>query len=240
MNVFEKLTIITITYNNEKELVDTINSFNMLLELGTKCIIVNGGKKVTNKLFNKENIKLVEEADFGIYHALNKGQNLVETKYYIKIHSGDKFLPSVETTAKLIEKMERTQLDILLGNQIIDFNSKNRKHTSNLWTPFFFKFGCQPPHMPTIYKRSFIGNLQYDKKNKIIADFFFLEKIFKNNPKWSKSNEFIIYMSGGGKTTSGIKSYFLVSKEFYKNYGFLKGLFVLIFRFPIKLLQTFF
>ena len=240
MEQLDKLTIVTITYNNEDELLQTINSFSQILNAGVKCVIINGGNILSKKINFHSNVKIIEEPDKGIYDALNKGQNLVDTKFYMKIHSGDKFISSVESLQELIKRMEINILDVLLGNQTIGFYSNKRKHTSNLWKPFFFHFGCQPPHMPTIYRKSFVGELKYDIKNEVIADFFFLHELFNNKPKWGKSKEFIVEMAEGGITSSGLKSYFLVSKEFFKNYGLFKGVFIFFFRFPLKLFQTFF
>ena len=104
-------------------------------------------------------------------------------------------------------------------------------------TLFFFKFGSQPPHPSIIYRHAFVNKISYDINNKIISDFLYLESVFQKNPKWVKNNIYLIRMNSGGLSTSGIKSFINVSKEFIRNMGYFKGLFVSIARVPFKFLQ---
>lgn len=237
-NSYKDLTFISIAYNNEEELLDTVNSYKDCLNHGATSIVINGGFKFNHQSFHK-NILLIEEKDEGIYDALNKGISLVKTKYLILIHSGDKFSGDLEYLESLLFRMESEELDLILGNQIIPFKKIKRKHSSNLWHPFFLKFGAQPPHMPTIYKREFIKNIKYDITNKVIADFFYFKDIFNQKPKWSNYTQTLIEMGPGGNTTNGFSSFILVSKEFIKNYGFIKGLIISVLRVPFKLIQMY-
>ena len=54
------LTIITISYNNEDELLSTINSYNYCLVNGAKSIVINGGKSIDKNEFHN-NILLIQE-----------------------------------------------------------------------------------------------------------------------------------------------------------------------------------
>ena len=234
--ILENLTIISISYNNEDELLSTLKSYNDCLNNGAKSIIINGGKSFNENIFH-DNVLLIQEKDYGIFDALNKGIKYVNTKYFILIHSGDKFISNSDYLQNILNKMNIEELDIILGDQTIPLMNFKRKHSARLWSPLFLNFGAQPPHMPTIYKTSFVNNIQYDIKNKIIADFFYFKDIFSKNPKWSKYNESLIEMGAGGTTTNGFSSFVLVSKEFIKNYGFLKGLLISIIRIPLKFTQ---
>ena len=111
----------------------------------------------------------------------------------------------------MINEMDLKNLDIILGNQYILFYNKIRRHTITYWRPWMLEFGAQPPHMPIIYKTCFVKNLAYDYASNIIADHIYLTSLFDLKPKWIKSNNFHIKMLGGGVTTSGFKSFFIVS-----------------------------
>lgn len=237
-DIYKDLTFISIAYNNEEELIDTVNSYKDCLNYGATSIVINGGTKFNHQSFH-ENILLVEEKDEGIFDALNKGVSLVKTKYLILIHSGDTFSGDSEYLENLLFRMESEELDLILGNQIIPFKKIKRKHSSNLWHPFFLNFGAQPPHMPTIYKKEFIKNIKYDITNKVIADFFYFKDIFNEKPKWSNYTKSLIEMGPGGNTTNGFSSFLLVSKEFIKNYGVFKGSLIAIFRIPFKFIQMY-
>lgn len=235
--IFKSLTIVSIAFNNEDELLFTLNSYHQCLEAGARSLVINGGKKFNQSNEYHKNVKLIEEKDDGIFDALNKGVNFTKTKYLIFIHSGDKFTGNINYLNSLLIKMESEKLDLFLGNQTIPFMGIKRKHSSKFWYPFFLKFGAQPPHMPTIYKKTFIDDFNYDKSNKVIADFFYFRDLFRKKPKWSKYSKSLIEMGPGGNTTNGFSSFILVSNEFIKNYGLLRGVLISIFRIPFKFIQ---
>ena len=91
--------------------------------------------------------------------------------------------------------------------------------------------------MPIIYRTNFTKKLLYNQDSNIIADHIYLSELFKKKPKWRKSKLFHIRMQGGGVTSSGLRSFFTVSNEFRKEYGVIRGIFMTIFRIPLKFLQ---
>lgn len=234
---FNDLTIITITFNNEKELLFTMSYINPFIDLGAKSVIINGGNKLKKNIFHN-NCTLIQEKDRGIFDALNKGMTYVKTKFFMNVHSGDKLIINEFKLFQILNKMKSDNFDLAIGNQLIPFRGFKRKHSSYFWRPLLLNFGVQPPHMPTIYDKNFVSNLKYDYKNTVIADFFFFKDLFANKPKWFDSKEYLIEMGPGGNTTSGFGSILLVSKELIKNYGIIKGIFISAARLPFKILQA--
>jgi len=233
------LTIISITYNNPSDLMRTFESVKKYLQIGAKWIVVNGGSISLNCEIRSHCSNFIEEPDKGRYDAINKGINLVNTKFFLLVHSGDELLIDIDSMRKIIEKMENRNLDLMLGNQYIALYKKLRKHTITFWRPWMLSFGAQPPHMPIIYKKEFVCNLSYKHSSNIIADHIYLSSIFNKEPNWDKSPLYHIKMGEGGATTNGLKSFFIVSIEFIKEYGILKGLIMSISRIPFKILQMF-
>lgn len=81
--IFKSLTIVSIAFNNEDELLFTLNSYHQCLEAGARGLVINGGKKFNQSNEYHKNVKLIEEKDDGIFDALNKGVNFTKTKYFV-------------------------------------------------------------------------------------------------------------------------------------------------------------
>ena len=235
MATLQDLTVVTITFNNSEDLSKTYDSLNHFREQGGTHIIVNGGKSVTSLVI--DDVKLIEEPDKGIYDALNKGIAYVTTPYLMLIHSGDCLVVTTEVLETLLIKMENEELDFLLNDCSIEFGRKKRLMKSSNWKPWMFKFGAQPPHPPTIYRTDSVCSFQYDLKHPIIADYKYLEELFKSKLNWNIGNHLIIHMSAGGATSSGLRSFFIVNTQFRKLKGTTKMIWFAFARPLIKLFQ---
>ena len=233
--MLQSLSIVTITYNNPEDLLNTYNSLKSFRKAGGQHIIVNGGSTI--KRLIGDDCLLLEEPDRGIYDALNKGIELVQTPYLMLIHSGDLLVATVNVLEEQIALMREKQLDILLNDCRIEFGKGKRLMSSKNWKPWMFKFGAQPPHPPTIYRTTSVSSFQYDLNHPVIADFKYLEDIINSELKWSTGNHLIIHMSKGGATSSGFKSFFFVNKQFRKLKGPIKMLWFAFTRPLIKFYQ---
>ena len=170
------LSVITITYNNPKELLMTYESLEDFRNNGGQHIVINGGSSVADII---SGCFLIEEADKGIYDALNKGIRRVKTKYFILVHSGDTLVQSLSVLEALLDKIEAESLDILLNNCSIEFSNGKRIMKSDRWRPWMFSLGAQPPHTPIIYRTDSVQHISYDVNHRVIADFKYLENLFK-------------------------------------------------------------
>ena len=233
--MLQELSIVTITYNNPEDLIKTYKSLESFRQAGGTHIIVNGGKTI--KQLIKNDCLLLEEPDNGIYDALNKGIDQVQTPYLMLIHSGDILVAKLNVLEEQLSSMYNKQLDLLLNDCTIEFGKGKRLMSSKNWKPWMFNLGGQPPHPPTIYKRSFVEHFKYDTNHPVIADFDYLERIFKNLPKYDKGNQTLVFMSAGGKTSSGLSSFFRVNKEFRKLKGVFIGSYFTLARPIVKIIQ---
>ena len=231
------LTIVTIGYKNNLDSILAYNSYNNLLCDKYKAIIQDGGGTFKKNDYPKAVV--YSEIDDGIFDALNKAIEKIETKYFMLVHSGDQLLINKTQLDDRIILMESKKLDLLLGSQMIDTGSYNRLHSVKSWFPWQLKLGVQPPHMPTIYRTDFVKSINYDKEYKVIGDFKYFQDIFKMKPRWAKyTKSIVIQMGPGGNTSSGIKSLLLVSSEFRKHYPGISGIVKSIFRVPFKIIST--
>ena len=230
--MLQSLSIVTITYNNPEELLNTYNSLESFRKAGGQHIIVNGGTTINHLI--GDDCFLLEEPDKGIYDALNKGIELVQTPYLMLIHSGDFLIAPLNVLEKQLNKMREEQFDMMLNDCTIEFGKVKRLMSAKNWRPWMFKLGAQPPHPPIIYRRNFIAPFHYDIAHPIIADFKYLEELFSIEVKYDYGDELLIHMNGGGATSSGITSFLEVTKQFKKLKGAKKMIVFTLFRPLIK------
>lgn len=89
------ITVLTATYNAEKTLPDLIKSLQQQTDPDFKWIVIDGlstdGTVSLAEEIKNLDITVVSERDFGIYDALNKGVERVETEYYLVAGADDTF-----------------------------------------------------------------------------------------------------------------------------------------------------
>src|SRR4051812_15217048 len=101
-----KLSVITIVYNNVRDMERTMLSVINQTYLHIEYIVVDGLSTdgtldVINKYEGKIS-KLISEKDEGIYDAMNKGLAAATGDYVIFMNSGDEFYDA-DTVAKVFE-----------------------------------------------------------------------------------------------------------------------------------------
>lgn len=246
------VTIITVSFNSEKTIKDTIESILIQKYKKIEYIIIDGLSKDNTvsiaKIYKKAFIekgfiyKIISEKDNGLYDAMNKGINL-STGSIIGILNSDDFYINEFVIYNIVnkfilEKSDCVYSDLLFVNQY-EKDKIVRKWVSGIGT---FKFGWDPPHPATFFKKSVYKKFGlYDTTYKISADYEFMYRvIFGANIKLAYFNEFTVKMRQGGKSTNGIKSHLHVNKEVYKimkKYGRKFPLFVLLLRLFRKIKQ---
>lgn len=224
---FKKLTFISICYN-DSGITATVQSIQPFLKLGSQHIIQNGGLPLDRREFPLSMI--YNEVDKGIYNAINKAVSKVDTEYFMLLHAGDTIVGKISDFETILLNLESHNSDLSLNNQLIG----SRPHFSNLWRPWMLQLGAQPPHLPTIYRFSIFKDILYSEDIPIIADFDFYKSLKWNN--YLSDNKLLVKMANGGKTSSGMKSFFYVNRCFLSTYGW-KGWIYVLFRVPLKIVQ---
>jgi len=100
----------------------------------------------------------VVEPDNGIYDAMNKGIVRANGDYLIFMNAGDKF-----ASESVLGTLNQYRADFIYGDEA----HKKSKHISRL------NYGMITHHQSMVYKRAIIGDLRYDEKYKIAADYKF-------------------------------------------------------------------
>jgi glycosyltransferase len=209
-----KISIITISYNNENEIAQTIESVINQTYTNIEYIIVDGASKdntmnVVSK-YEKHISKIISEPDNGIYDAINKGIKAATGDVVGLIHAGDELYDNT-VIEKIACHFMQNDCDALYGHskifsqdgkKIVRIN-KSREYKGNL-----FRLGWFPSHQSFYAKRELFDNFGfYNLKYRIAADYELLFRflyLYKINVKLL--DEYIVKFKLGGTSTKSIKN----------------------------------
>ena len=210
-----KFSIITVTYNAEKVLEDTIQSVIFQTYRNVEYIIVDGASKdhtleIVNKYHNRIN-KVISEPDKGLYDAMNKGIQLATGDYLCFLNAGDKFHDS-ETLQKIVHTLKGQELpDVIYGETAIVDEEGHFLHMRRLSTPAHlnwksFKQGMLVCHQAFFANRELAINHLYDLQYHFSADFDWCIRIMKKAKCLHNTRLTIIDYLNEGMTTKNHKA----------------------------------
>lgn len=220
-----KISIITVCYNSESTIKDTLESVLKQTYPNYEYLIIDGQSKDNTlnivKKYEKKfkgKLKYISEKDSGLYDAMNKGIHLA-TGDIIGIINSDDVLASnqvFEKVVKNIKDYDGVYSNLLMLDETLEkpyrlFKSKKvSKH-----------LGWAMPH-PTLYLKNEVyekcGN--FNLNYRITADFDFMLRIIHSNLKFRYIDDYFVFMRSGGTSTNGLKGYI---KNFKESYRTLKG-----------------
>lgn len=202
-----KISVITVNYNNDNGLKQTIKSVVAQTYNNLEFIIIDGGSKDNSYSIIKENESKitywVSEPDRGVYSAMNKGIQKATGDYIIFMNSGDIF--NDENVLKTVVPKFNTKAYFIYGNNFkIKENSKRLKtYPEKLNFSFFYTSSLN--HQATfIHKNAFLDLFLYDENKKIVADWeLFIVGICKENLPYQYINETICIYDFTGMSSNG-------------------------------------
>ena len=216
-----RVSIITIVYNNEKFIGDTIRSVIKQNYPDIEYIIVDGlstdgTMDIINGFKDKINIT-ISEKDFGLYDAINKGI-MVASGDIIGILNSDDIFYDDFVISKVVNAFINNEIDATIGDVLFIRNKNNkviRYYSSEKWKPSKFTRGFMPPHPSFFVKKSIFNKLGYYKLHyKIAADYELLIRfLFVNKIKWKYISIITTKMRIGGKSTKNLNSIITLNKE---------------------------
>jgi glycosyltransferase len=209
-----KISIVTICFNNEKDIRPTLESVINQTYQDIEYIIVDGkSKDNTLRIVNeyKQYIhKIISEPDEGLYDAINKGIKNATGDIVGLIHAGDRLYAN-KVIAKIAAHFEKNDVDISYGNSVMtDVDDKVRfVHKGGKYKKWKIRFGWFPAHQSIYIRREVFekaGN--YDLRFHPFSDYeLFLRLFYFDTDKYQLKiigiNEFIHKFSLGGISTKG-------------------------------------
>jgi len=177
-------SIITINYNNDSELIKTVNSVFSQEFSNFEYIIIDGGstdKSVDYIESIKHQLKYtISEKDSGIYHAMNKGWKEASGKYCLFLNSGD-YLANKDVLAHVSKYVDQGLSDIYYGH--LKAFTEKKEWISEFNEPlslYYFHHGFLP-HPSIFFSRKVLVEIGgYLESYKLISDWIFCIQAFSN------------------------------------------------------------
>lgn len=222
-----KISIITVTYNSEKTLSQTIESVAKQTAAPYEYLIIDGASsdntvkiaKSYQKTFEKKQIlyRIQSEKDQGIYDAMNKGVREATGDYITMLNSDDWYEPRAIEIVQ--ESYQKEKFDLGYGSigyirkkgEILVKKSRlDRFVSSRNWN-----------HPSTFVKRELCLKYPFDLRWEIYADFDWFLKLRRENVKITifPEEEIITnFRAGGTSINKSIKDMKKRAEEKYKAY----------------------
>jgi glycosyltransferase involved in cell wall biosynthesis len=228
-----KLSVITIVYNDIKNIEKTISSVLNQTYKNIEYIIIDGASTDgTVEIIQKysENITFwSSESDEGLYYAMNKGLKKATGDYICFLNSGDLFFDK-HTVNNILSVNSDKEIDIIYGETIIIDEDGNIKGKRRLSAPQkldwrSFKNGMLVSHQAFIPSKKLATD--YNLNYRFSSDFDWCIRIMKQADNIVNVNQTIIrYLDGGLTKKRLIKSLKERFKIMIKYYGFITTIYI--------------
>lgn len=221
-----KLSIITIVYNNVRDIERTVCSVLNQTYGNIEYVVIDGastdGTLDILKKYESRLSKLITEKDKGIYDAMNKGLAIASGDYVLFMNSGDE-LYAPDTLEKVFSTA--VDADIYYGEtEMYDENwqslGRRRHQVPAEFTWKSFRLGMSVSHQAIYIKRALTE--PYDLRYQLSADIDWVIKAAKKAQKIVNVNAYVAkYLVGGMSKKRHRQSLVERFQIFSKHYGLL-------------------
>lgn len=221
-----KISIITVTFNSEKTIKDTIESVLKQKYKNYEYLVIDGGSKDKTVDIIREyetkfegRMRWISERDKGMYDGINKGIHMA-TGDIVGIINSDDFYHRTDIFQIINNAFEEHKnIEAIYGDVRFvspkNLNKTVRYYSSKNFKPWRFRFGFMPAH-PTFftYKSNYekYGYYQYDYH--IAADYeLLIRHLYTNKVPAMYIPEDFMKMRIGGRSTNGLQANIRLNKE---------------------------
>jgi glycosyltransferase involved in cell wall biosynthesis len=208
------VSVITVVYNAEKEIEETIKNVLAQTYPNLEYIIVDGGScDRTLALVKKYQDKIDywrSESDRGIYDAMNKGITLCRGELIAILNTGDRYFN--DTIAKVVELYQQNPFSIIAGQCQVLLDETGKKWTvepANIKRLPYAMIPHSSVFVPTsIYQKYGL----FDTNLKIASDYDLLSRCYTKEVPFFVSDETLSIASPRGFSAN----YYLAALEYHK------------------------
>ena len=216
-----KISLITICFNSERTIEDTIRSVLSQEYSAIEYIIKDGGstdgtKAIVDKYLDK--IQWVSKPDKGIYDAMNQGLVLA-TGDVIGIINSDDFFPDTRVVSRVVEQLKNEEYGAVYGDleyvDAEDVSKIQRSWKANIYNIHNFLKGWMPPH-PTFFLRKeyYEKHGLFNPEFKSAGDYeLMLRMLYKEGIKPAYIPQVQMKMRAGGMSNMSIKNRIRANRE---------------------------
>lgn len=192
-------SIVTICYNSEKTILDTIKSVKSQNIEDIEYILVDGASSDnTLEIINQENngnFIIISEKDRGISHAFNKGVSKATGKYILFINSDDYLLENSLPDCKSFLS-QNPNFDVICCHMLVSNKGKLRSIESK---PDQLLKAMSVAHPATIVKREVFETVGlFSEQYKVAMDYDFLLRCKLKKINFTVYNYYLTLMREGG------------------------------------------
>lgn len=224
-----RLSVITIVYNNVKDIERTVLSVLNQTYTNVEYILIDGGSSdgtvdLLKRYENRFSV-LLSESDKGIYDAMNKGLALATGDYVLFMNSGDEIYAN-DTVTKVFATAEGA--DIYYGETEMYSEAwvslgQRRHQAPQKFNWKSFKYGMSISHQAIYIKRSITS--PYNLNYRYSADIDWIINVAKKAKHIVNTHQYVAkYLVGGVSKQKHMDSLKERFKIFNHHYGFLPNL----------------
>ena len=199
----EKVSIITVVYNNARTIEQTIRSVLSQTYQNIEYIVIDGGStdgtvEIIRKYLDWIDI-FISEKDEGLYYAMNKGIGLASGDIIGILNSDDKYIENA--ISLVIDHYKNRKADVLYGNAlVVDSAVKSRMYIGSDIEELWYRMAI--PHPATFVKRDiYVKYGIFDTQYQIAADYDLILRLYSNGVKFDHiDNTLTVFRSGGIST----------------------------------------
>lgn len=207
-----KISVITVCYNAEKVIEQTIQSVINQSYADIEYIIVDGAstdatEKIIRRYTDDIRVRYISEPDNGIYDAMNKGIRLATGDYLEFLNAGDVFVNN-DVIKSVVQKIEDNPADVMYGNIIYEYPDKTtsvRVYGQFCSSLFYYLLGDCINHQAIFAKRECFKEHIFNTKYRICADREWMIRVKKDGKKFKTLN-FIICQYSLDTESASIKN----------------------------------
>ncbi|WP_462319294.1 glycosyltransferase family 2 protein [Marinilabilia sp.] len=226
---YPKISIITVVFNDARNLASTIQSVRKLTYPNVEYIVVDGGSADGSVEIIKENAEFISqwisEPDRGLYDAMNKGLDMATGDYLWFVNAGDE-----PGASGILERVFNSgnRADIYYGNTMLIDDDGREIGLRRLSPPEklnwrHFRHGMMVSHQSFIPSRKVIK--KYDLRFKFSADYDWCLYALKMASDIRNTHMVLSHFREGGLTKQniipGLKERFRIMVE---NFGLISTL----------------
>lgn len=219
-----KVSIITVTLNSEKYILDCIRSVCRQQYPHIEHIIVDGkSTDATLEILaaNRHRFAcLISETDRGMYDAINKGLSLA-TGDIVGVLNSDDMLADHTVISSIVRAFERHNTDCIYGDlQFVEPGNVHR--VCRFWKGKTYQrsrinWGWMPAH-PTFYIRTSLLPQYglYENHFYTAADYEFMTRyLYKHRIRAHYIDQLLVTMRAGGASNGSLKKWFRANRRDY-------------------------
>ncbi len=246
-----KISIITVAYNAEKYIEDTIKSVIQQDYEQIEYIIIDGNSKdgtsAICEKYKKHIDIFVSEPDKGIYDAMNKGIKAANGEI-IGILNADDFYNHAKVILNIVRQFTESEAECVYAN-LVYVDQENTDKVTRTWVAKTYQSnaflkGWMPPHPTFFIKKKWYDKYGYYSLDlKSAADYeLMLRMIHRHKIQPTYLNEIIIKMRVGGVSNASFANRLKANKEDRKAWEMngLKPSTLTLVRKPLSKLNQFF